>query len=98
MQQNEDCTAKRDSLKQYILEISKYELITVEEEAELAKQIHGKNEEERKNAIEKLVQANLRLVVKIAHDFRGAGLPIADLISEGNIGLMRIVCLIHHAA
>ena len=35
------------------------------------------------------MQANLRLVVKIAHDFRGAGLPIADLISEGNIGLMR---------
>ena len=89
MQQNDDSTAKRDSLKRYIAEISKYALISVEEEAQLAKQIHGNDEEKRKKAIETLILANLRLVVKIAHDFRGAGLPIADPISEGNIGLMR---------
>ena len=89
MQQNEDPSAKCDSLKQYIMEISKYELLSIEEEFKLAEQIHGKDEEKRKKAIETLVQSNLRLVVKIAHDFRGAGLPIADLISEGNIGLMR---------
>ena len=89
MRQNDEFTMKRDSLKQYIAEISNYSLISVEEEARLAKQIHGKDEEKRKKAIESLVLSNLRLVVKIAHDFRGAGLPIADLISEGNIGLMR---------
>lgn len=89
MQQNDENFGKRDSLKQYITEISNYSLITVEEEAKLAKQIHGKNEEKRKKAIETLILANLRLVVKIAHDFRGSGLPIADLISEGNIGLIR---------
>lgn len=89
MQQYEESSVKRDSLKQYIAEISNYSLISVEEEARLAKQIHGKNEEKRKKAIDTLILANLRLVVKIAHDFRGCGLPIADLISEGNIGLMR---------
>ena len=40
---------------------------------------------------EKLINSNLRLVVKIAHDFKGMGLPLVDLISEGNIGLMRAV-------
>lgn len=89
MQQNDEKYEKRDSLKQYITEISNYSLISIEEEAKLAKQIHGKNEGKRKKAIDALILANLRLVVKIAHDFRGSGLPIADLISEGNIGLIR---------
>jgi RNA polymerase primary sigma factor len=89
MQQNEEVPVKSDSLKQYINEISNYSLITVEEEMKLAKQIHGNNEVEQKKALETLILSNLRLVVKIAHDFRGCGLPIADLISEGNIGLMR---------
>ena len=85
---NDEFTEKKDSLKQYIEEISNYSLISVEQEAVLAKQIHGKNEKKRQKAIEMLILSNLRLVVKIAHDFRGSGLPIADLISEGNIGLM----------
>lgn len=89
MQQNDEITGKSDSLKRYIAEISNYSLITVEEEAKLARQIHGKNEKKRQKAIEILILANLRLVVKIAHDFRGCGLPISDLIAEGNIGLMR---------
>ena len=87
--QNEELSPKVDSLKRYISEISNYSLISVEEEVRLAKQIHGKNEAKRQKAVETLILANLRLVVKIAHDFRGSGLPIADLISEGNIGLMR---------
>ena len=89
MQQNDEITGKSDSLKRYIAEISNYSLITVEEEAKLARQINGKNEKKRQKAIEILILANLRLVVKIAHDFRGCGLPISDLIAEGNIGLMR---------
>ena len=44
----------------------------------------------------KLIKANLRLVVKIAHDFKGMGLPLLDLISEGNIGLMRAVDMFDH--
>ena len=89
MLQNDEFSEKKDSLKQYIEEISNYSLLSVEEEIELARQIHGNNEKKRQKAIETLILSNLRLVVKIAHDFRGSGLPIADLISEGNIGLMR---------
>ncbi|NOY74676.1 MAG: sigma-70 family RNA polymerase sigma factor, partial [Kiritimatiellaeota bacterium] len=53
--------------------------------------IHGDDKVEHDKARSKLIQANLRLVVKIAHDFKGLGLPLLDLISEGNIGLMRAV-------
>ncbi|MFT5126677.1 MAG: RNA polymerase primary sigma factor [Rhodothermales bacterium] len=74
-----------DPMKAYMQEISQVPLITREEEVELAAQIRGGSEE----AKHKLVKANLRLVVKIAHDFKGLGLPLLDLISEGNIGLMR---------
>lgn len=87
--QKEESFTKADSLKKYISEINHYSLISAEEEKRLAKQIHGKDEDKRQKAIETLVTANLRLVVKIAHDFRGCGLPISDLISEGNIGLIR---------
>ena len=62
-------------------------LVTKEEEVELAALIAQGNEEARA----KLIKSNLRLVVKIAHDFKGLGLPLLDLISEGNIGLMRAV-------
>lgn len=85
----ETVEVKRDSLKQYINEISNYSRLTLEEEARLAKQIHGKNETARQKAMDVLIQSNLRLVVRIAHDFKGAGLPLADLISEGNLGLIR---------
>ena len=85
----ETAGTKRDPLKRYISEISNYSLLTVEEEAKLAKQIHGKNEETRRRAMDVLIRSNLRLVVRIAHDFKGAGLPLADLISEGNLGLIR---------
>jgi RNA polymerase primary sigma factor len=74
-----------DPMKAYMQEISEVPLITREEEVELAAQIRGGSEA----AKHKLVKANLRLVVKIAHDFKGLGLPLLDLISEGNIGLMR---------
>lgn len=76
-----------DTMKLYMTSISKYELVSTDEEAELAKRISKGDREARA----KLINSNLRLVVKIAHDFKGMGLPLLDLISEGNIGLMRAV-------
>jgi RNA polymerase primary sigma factor len=57
-------------------------LLTPEEEIELAAKIKKGD----KKAREQMIKANLRLVVKIAHDYEGFGLPLLDLISEGNIG------------
>ena len=83
--------SKNDTMKAYMKDIGEIDLVTVEEEVELAADIHGEDELAYDEAREKLIQANLRLVVKIAHDFKGLGLPLLDLISEGNIGLMRAV-------
>ncbi len=82
---------KKDSLKTYMENISRYPLISVEDEIRLAEMIHSPDQEQKKRAAQTLIQSNLRLVVKIAHDFKGIGLPLMDLISEGNIGLMRSV-------
>lgn len=71
----------------YLREIGQVKLLTPEEEIELAALI--KNGE--KPARELMIKANLRLVVKIARDYEGLGLPLLDLISEGNIGLMKAV-------
>jgi RNA polymerase primary sigma factor len=71
----------------YLREISQVPLLTPQEEVKLAAQIKRGN----KKAREKMISANLRLVVKIAHDFGTYGLPLLDLISEGNIGLMKAV-------
>ncbi|MCJ8332047.1 MAG: sigma-70 family RNA polymerase sigma factor [Lentisphaeria bacterium] len=76
---------KNDPMKAYMQDIGEIPLITKEEEIMLAAKIK-KGDEPAKH---KLIKANLRLVVKIAHDFKGFGLPLLDLISEGNIGLMR---------
>ena len=71
----------------YLREISQVPLLTPAEEIKLAAQIKRGN----KRAREKMIKANLRLVVKIANDFSTFGLPLLDLISEGNIGLMKAV-------
>ena len=71
----------------YLREISQVPLLTPQEEVKLAAQIKRGN----KKAREKMIKANLRLVVKIAHDFSNYGLPLLDLVSEGNIGLMKAV-------
>ena len=71
----------------YLREISQVPLLTPRDEVKLAGQIKRGN----KKAREKMITANLRLVVKIAHDFGNYGLPLLDLISEGNIGLMKAV-------
>lgn len=75
------------SLKVYLREIAKTPLLTVEEETELAERIMRGDEEARS----RMIRANLRLVVKIAQDYASYGLPVTDLISEGNIGLMKAV-------
>ena len=71
----------------YLREIGQVKLLTPEEEIELAARIKAGD----KKAREHMIKANLRLVVKIARDYEGLGLPLLDLISEGNIGLMKAV-------
>lgn len=74
-----------DSLEKYLHDISKIPLVTPEEEAELAKRIRNGDEE----ALEVLTKANLRFVVSVAKQYQGQGLSLADLINEGNMGLMK---------
>ncbi|NCC66519.1 MAG: sigma-70 family RNA polymerase sigma factor [Spirochaetia bacterium] len=81
--------SKNDTMKVYMQDIGQISLVTKEEEVDLAAKIHGTDPKAHEEARATLIQANLRLVVKIAHDFKGLGLPLLDLISEGNIGLMR---------
>jgi RNA polymerase primary sigma factor len=83
--------SKNDTMKVYMQDIGQISLVTKEEEVELAAKIHGTDMKLKEEARATLIKANLRLVVKIAHDFKGLGLPLLDLISEGNIGLMRAV-------
>lgn len=75
------------AINSYIQNISAFGLVTQVEEAELAKKIAKGDLAAR----QKLIRCNLRLVVKIAHDFKGRGLALLDLIAEGNIGLIRAV-------
>jgi RNA polymerase primary sigma factor len=77
----------QDSLQSYLQAIGQVPLLTREEEVTLARKIQKGN----KKARAAMIQANLRLVVKIAKDYSGYGLPLADLISEGNLGLVRAV-------
>ena len=83
--------SKNDTMKVYMQDIGQISLVSKNEEVELAAKIHGGDTGAHDVARATLIQANLRLVVKIAHDFKGLGLPLLDLISEGNIGLMRAV-------
>jgi RNA polymerase primary sigma factor len=80
-----------DTMKLYMQNIGQYPLVSTDEEVELAEQIKNGDAKASADARAKLIRSNLRLVVKIAHDFKGLGLPLLDLISEGNIGLMRAV-------
>jgi RNA polymerase primary sigma factor len=75
------------SIRLYLREIGLVKLLTPQEEIQLAARIKKGD----KKAREHMIKANLRLVVKIARDYEGIGLPLLDLISEGNIGLMKAV-------
>ena len=72
-------------LDQYFREISRYPLIDQDEEARLAKGIRRGEEE----ALDKLVRSNLRFVVSVSKRYRNRGVPLQDLINEGNLGLIR---------
>jgi len=78
---------ERSNLQLYLQEIGKTPLLTIEQEIQLAKRIRRGD----KAARDHMIQANLRLVVKIAMDYKDFGLPLLDLISEGNIGLIKAV-------
>jgi RNA polymerase primary sigma factor len=78
-------TAVDDSVKQYLKEIGMYPLLSAEQECRLAERIAEGDQQAR----QKLIEANLRLVVSIAKRYANQGLPLLDLIQEGNIGLMR---------
>ena len=79
--------AADSAIKLYLREIGQVDLLTPQEEHELALRIQNGDAE----AKERMIKANLRLVVRIARDYEDIGLPLLDLISEGNIGLMRAV-------
>jgi RNA polymerase primary sigma factor len=84
---SEPAPLERSSLQLYLQEIAKTPLLTIQEEIDLARRIRRGN----KAARDHMIKANLRLVVKIAMDYKDFGLPLLDLISEGNIGLIKAV-------
>jgi RNA polymerase primary sigma factor len=78
-------SANGDTLQLYLREIGRVKLLTRDEEIKLARRVRRGD----RRAREQMITANLRLVVKIAHDYEDLGLPLLDLINEGNIGLMK---------
>ena len=72
------------SLDKYLQEIGKVDLITADEEVELAQKIRAGD----RVALEKLIKANLRFVVSVSKQYQNQGLSLPDLINEGNLGLM----------
>lgn len=77
-------SAGEDDVRQYLREIRQYPRLTPEEERELARRCAQGDEE----AIRKMVNSNLRLVVSVAREYAGRGVPLLDLIQEGSIGLL----------
>jgi RNA polymerase primary sigma factor len=75
------------ALQLYLEEIGKVKLLTIEEEITLSERIRNGDDEAR----DQMIRANLRLVVKISREYEHLGLPLLDLINEGNIGLMKAV-------
>ena len=80
----EQNTLAQDDVSQYLREIRRYPLLTQEEERELARRCAQGDQE----AIRGLVNSNLRLVVSVAKEYAGRGVPLLDLIQEGSIGLL----------
>jgi len=76
-----------DSIQLFFNEAARHPLLTAEEEIELAKRI----EKGDLAAKERMINANLRLVISIARKYQGQGLPLGDLIQEGMLGLIRAV-------
>jgi RNA polymerase primary sigma factor len=80
-------TQSAESTRLYLRDIKRVPLLTPQQETELAKRIkHGDQQ-----ARERMIKANLYLVVKIARDYDGLGMPLLDLIGEGTVGLVKAV-------
>jgi len=78
-------TREEASLEKYLQEVNKVSILSPEEETELARRIRQGD----KIALDKLTKANLRFVISVAKQYQGQGLPLTDLINEGNIGLIK---------
>jgi RNA polymerase primary sigma factor len=78
-------TRESQSLDRYLHEVGKLGLVSVQEEVELARRIQAGDDD----ALEKLTKANLRFVVSVAKQYQNQGLPLGDLINEGNLGLIK---------
>lgn len=87
----DDIKEALETEKIYLNEIGTYPLLSAKEEMELGRIIHDETGEKQEEAKRKLAESNLRLVVSIAKKFIGRGLPLMDLIQEGNIGLLKAV-------
>src|SRR5919107_6034291 len=84
--------APEGNLSRYLQEIRKFPMLSQEEELSLARRWRDEGDE---RAAHKLVTSHLRLVAKIAMGYRGYGLPVGELISEGNVGMMQAVKRFH---
>lgn len=84
-----DGIGTEDPVRMYLKEIGTVPLLTAEEEVELAKMKAEGDEKQRTRAKERLVEANLRLVVSIAKRYTGRGMSFLDLVQEGNLGLIK---------
>jgi RNA polymerase primary sigma factor len=82
---SEKYTGKDEYLSLYYREIGKTKPLTPEQEASLAKRIRGND----RDALDQLIRANLRFVVSVCRNYQNQGLPLSDLINEGNLGLIR---------
>lgn len=82
---NKITTRESLALDKYLNDIGKIDLLTAEEEAELARRIRAGDQE----ALDRLTKANLRFVVSVAKQYQNQGLSLSDLINEGNVGLMK---------
>ena len=82
-------TSRDDAvMNRYMKEVAKEEMITADEEAELAMRIQ-RHDEHSHEAVDRLVRANLRYVISVAKQYQDLGLPLIDLINEGNLGMIR---------
>jgi RNA polymerase sigma-32 factor len=82
-------SSKNSSFLKYLTEIQKFPILTAEQELNYANQfVDNPDSQQGKEAAKMLIQSHLRLVVKIANKFKNYGIPITDLVSEGNIGLI----------
>jgi len=89
---DEDSGTTLDSLRLYLRDIGRYNLLTPEDEQTLGRQMmEGTTPHLRAEARRRMIQSNLRLVVKIAHGYANRGVPFQDLIEEGNLGLIAAV-------